>query len=92
MVLARYSRIDCLWMSGCCGKLDVLWDIFGEEESGMLVDPKNRNLLSDRIIEVLQLPAVALSRADALRQKCTKRLDWSNVSMSYRAPLNNVMP
>jgi hypothetical protein len=58
----------------------------------MLVDPKNRNRLSDRVIEILQHPVIARSQADALRYRCTKRLDWSNVSMSYSALLHNVMP
>lgn len=69
-----------------CGKPVVASDVGGlpflvhHEENGLLVPPKNEEVLSAAIGKLLQDPALALRMGGAGRLRVERELDWSHIA------------
>lgn len=80
--LVLVEAIGC----GCpvvVGNVAAVGEVFGQDLSGIAVDPRDAQALAARVIDVLSEPAASRKLADELRVGIVGRFDWARVAAAY---------
>jgi glycosyltransferase involved in cell wall biosynthesis len=89
--VALMEAIAC----GCpvvAGELEVLADIFTQDEADMQVDPRDTKAFADKVAGVLLHGGVACRRMTRIRARLAARLAWDTIARQYAGILNGLLP